>query len=186
MALGLDYTIWVVLVVYFAGMLLVGWWSKRRVTSREGYLLGERLRRQAFVGLAIALAGAMLIALEKGLEVDDERVLGNLLTLGAAVAWGSYTALNRSIAERLPAATLAFYTTIITLPIPRSANITTGTQRGLTLDCWGTGGVYRVLASGRSPDFVPFGVVRPLPGTRRFAGRFVEFATAVRVVVHAR
>ena len=39
---GLDLAIWIVLVLYFAGMLLVGWWSKRRVRSREGYLLGER------------------------------------------------------------------------------------------------------------------------------------------------
>ena len=40
--LGLDLAIWIVLVLYFAGMLLLGWWSKRRVRSREGYLLGER------------------------------------------------------------------------------------------------------------------------------------------------
>ena len=40
--LGLDLAIWIVLVVYFAGMLLVGWWSKRRVRNREGYLLGNR------------------------------------------------------------------------------------------------------------------------------------------------
>ena len=79
-----------------------------------GYLLGERLRRRALVGLAIALFGAVLIALEKG---GDRTMLGSMLTLGAAVAWGSYTALNRGIAERLPAATLAFYTTSVTLPL---------------------------------------------------------------------
>ncbi len=39
---GLDLAIWIVLVLYFAGMLLLGWYSKRRVRSREGYLLGER------------------------------------------------------------------------------------------------------------------------------------------------
>ena len=42
MWLGLDYTIWVVLAVYFAGMLLLGWFSKRRASDREGYLLGDR------------------------------------------------------------------------------------------------------------------------------------------------
>jgi len=42
MLLGLHYTIWVILAVYFAGMLLLGWYSKRRAQSREGYLLGER------------------------------------------------------------------------------------------------------------------------------------------------
>ena len=61
-----------------------------------------------------------------------------------------------------------------------------GTQRGLTLCSLGIGGVYRVLASGCSPGLVPFGVVRPLPDSRRFAGRFVASATEERVVVPLR
>ncbi|MFC1635232.1 sodium:solute symporter [Planctomycetota bacterium] len=40
--LGLHYAIWIVLVFYFAGMLLMGWWSKRGTHSQEGYLLGNR------------------------------------------------------------------------------------------------------------------------------------------------
>jgi Na+/proline symporter len=40
--LGLHYAIWIVLVFYFAGMLLMGWWSKRGAASQEGYLLGNR------------------------------------------------------------------------------------------------------------------------------------------------
>jgi Na+/proline symporter len=40
--LGLHYAIWIVLIVYFAGMLLMGWWSKRGAHSQEGYLLGNR------------------------------------------------------------------------------------------------------------------------------------------------
>ena len=39
---GLHYAIWIVLVLYFAGMLLMGWWSKRGAHSQEGYLLGNR------------------------------------------------------------------------------------------------------------------------------------------------
>jgi Na+/proline symporter len=42
MFLGLEYIIWIILVAYFAGMLLVGWWSRRRASSQEGYLLGDR------------------------------------------------------------------------------------------------------------------------------------------------
>jgi len=42
---------------------------------------------------------------------------GLLLTPGAAVVLGSYTALNRDIAKRIPAATLAFCTTTVTLPL---------------------------------------------------------------------
>jgi Na+/proline symporter len=40
--LGLHYAIWIVLIVYFVGMLLMGWWSKRGTHSQEGYLLGNR------------------------------------------------------------------------------------------------------------------------------------------------
>lgn len=40
--LGLHYAIWIVLILYFAGMLLMGWWSKRGTHSQEGYLLGNR------------------------------------------------------------------------------------------------------------------------------------------------
>jgi len=42
MILGLHYAIWVVLAAYLAAMLLLGWWSKRRVGDSEGYLLGNR------------------------------------------------------------------------------------------------------------------------------------------------
>ncbi len=40
--LELDVVIWVVLVFYFIGMLLIGWWCKRSIKDQEGYLLGNR------------------------------------------------------------------------------------------------------------------------------------------------
>ncbi len=40
--LGLDVTIWVVVALYFVGMLLLGWWSKRGIHDRAGFLLGSR------------------------------------------------------------------------------------------------------------------------------------------------
>ena len=33
--LGLHYAIWIVLVLYFVGMLLMGWWSKRGIANQE-------------------------------------------------------------------------------------------------------------------------------------------------------
>ncbi len=42
MLLGLHWAIWIVLVLYFAGMLLLGWWSKKGIVDREGFLLGNR------------------------------------------------------------------------------------------------------------------------------------------------
>ena len=40
--LGLHYSIWIILVLYFAGMLALGWWCKRGIHNREGFLLGNR------------------------------------------------------------------------------------------------------------------------------------------------
>ena len=42
MFLGLDITIWIVLALYFGGMLTMGWWCRGRASSQEGYLLGDR------------------------------------------------------------------------------------------------------------------------------------------------
>ena len=40
--LGLHYAIWIVIVLYFIGMLALGWWSKKGIVDREGFLLGNR------------------------------------------------------------------------------------------------------------------------------------------------
>jgi len=40
--LGLHYSIWIVLALYFAAMLALGWWCKRSIHDREGFLLGNR------------------------------------------------------------------------------------------------------------------------------------------------
>ena len=40
--LGLHYSIWIVLGLYFGGMLLMGWRSKHGIKNQEGYLLGNR------------------------------------------------------------------------------------------------------------------------------------------------
>ncbi len=40
--LGLHYAIWIVVILYFVGMLLLGWWSKREAKGSEGFLLGKR------------------------------------------------------------------------------------------------------------------------------------------------
>jgi Na+/proline symporter len=40
--LGLHLAIWAVLIAYLAGMLCLGWLSKREIGGQEGYLLGNR------------------------------------------------------------------------------------------------------------------------------------------------
>ena len=81
-------------------------------------LLGERLQSVAWFGLALAFAGTTAIAAGSGdVELGGTRMLGNALSIAAAVAWGSYTVLNRSAAVAVSPTTLAFYTTAVTLPL---------------------------------------------------------------------
>lgn len=54
---GID---WAVLVVYAAGMLLIGWYFSRRTTSAEDYLLGGRKMNP--LGLGLSLFATMLSA----------------------------------------------------------------------------------------------------------------------------
>ncbi|AKJ65149.1 sodium:solute symporter family protein [Kiritimatiella glycovorans] len=42
MWLGLDYAIWCVVLIYLLAMLALGWWSRGRASSQDGYLMGER------------------------------------------------------------------------------------------------------------------------------------------------
>ena len=55
--LGLHYAIWIVLVLYFAGMLLMGWWSKKGIHNQEGYLLGNRQFGIAMMTMQASLTG---------------------------------------------------------------------------------------------------------------------------------
>ncbi len=81
-------------------------------------LLGDRLRGLAWLGLAMAFAGTTSIATAHGdVEFGGASMLGNALSIGAAMAWGSYTTLNRSVASVVSPASLAFYTTAVTLPL---------------------------------------------------------------------
>ena len=80
--LGLHYTIWIVLVVYLAGMLLLGWWSKRRVRDREGYLLGPE-----------ALVGEAAVDEHDGGRAASGRGIRDLYTVGRGDRPGHGTSL---------------------------------------------------------------------------------------------
>ena len=80
--LGLDYMIWVVLVVYLAGMLLLGWWSKHRAQDREGYLLGGRK-----FGVAMMTMHAFGAGTNPG---DTGGVISKSTVVGGAGIWVSW------------------------------------------------------------------------------------------------
>ena len=78
----------------------------------------EKLSIQKLAGLGIAFLGAsMLVFAHTGFSMDDSRMIGNILSLAGAVAWGSFTALSRpALREHSPTA-LAFWTILAALPL---------------------------------------------------------------------
>ena len=80
--LGLHYTIWIVLVVYLIGMLGLGWWSKRQVRDREGYLLGGRK-----FGVTMMMMHAFGAGTNPG---DASGAVSKSVGVGAAGIWISW------------------------------------------------------------------------------------------------
>ncbi len=80
--LGLDVAIWIVLVVYLAGMLFLGWWSKRRIHDQEGYLLGNRQFGVPMMVMHSFGAGTN--------PADVAGVVGKTVVVGASGIWVSW------------------------------------------------------------------------------------------------
>src|SRR5262245_5226706 len=75
----------------------------------------ERPALRAWVGLAIAFLGTVLVASALG-NGRSATVLGNGLVLLAMIAWSCGTVWSRGVLERFPATRLAFLTTLVALP----------------------------------------------------------------------
>jgi SSS family solute:Na+ symporter len=79
---GLDWVIWAILAVYFAGMLLIGWWSKRSSSSQEGYLLGGRRFGTSMMVMHAFGAGTN--------PTDTSGCISKSMSAGAAGIWVSW------------------------------------------------------------------------------------------------
>src|SRR5690349_2223323 len=86
-----------------------------------GALRGQRVPRGAIAGMTVAFAGVMTLLLQRGLHFDRHSVLGDLIILGAVVAWAYYLLLGRDLSRRygplLVTAEAALAGTILFLPI---------------------------------------------------------------------
>ncbi|UCD50658.1 MAG: sodium:solute symporter family protein [Phycisphaerales bacterium] len=80
--LGLHVAIWIVLVAYLAGMLLMGWWSKRGIANQEGYLLGNRQ-----FGVTMMVMHAFGAGTNPG---DVAGVVSKTVSAGASGIWVSW------------------------------------------------------------------------------------------------
>lgn len=79
----------------------------------------ERLRRWAWAGLGVSLAGATLVivggAQQVGLAAGS--LSGNLIMLAGAVLWGLYTTLSKPVVRDVAPLTLALFGLLASLPI---------------------------------------------------------------------
>lgn len=84
-------------------------------------LLRERLRRAYWPCFAVAVVGAYLISFDGFVEpfeaLGSAQALPALLTLGAAILWGSSTALGRFVLKDVPFHTLTGARLLLALPV---------------------------------------------------------------------
>ncbi|MGE4247628.1 MAG: DMT family transporter [Parvibaculaceae bacterium] len=65
----------------------------------SGLLPGERIRPHHLIGVALGLAGAVLVVTRgKGFEIDPKDLPGHLLALFCPLIWSAYSVLSRRIA----------------------------------------------------------------------------------------
>ncbi|MEA3365215.1 MAG: sodium:solute symporter family protein [Candidatus Hydrogenedentes bacterium] len=107
--LGLELVIWVVLGVYFAGMVLMGWFARRQIHDQDSYLLGNR---------AFNIWYMVMHAFGAGTNPGDVAgVVSKTVDGGAAGVWVSWMWLFGTpfywiiapIVRRLRAVTMADY-----------------------------------------------------------------------------
>jgi drug/metabolite transporter (DMT)-like permease len=73
--------------------------------------LGEHPPLRAWLGVAIALLGIALFESDK-LGSTDGSIIGDLLSLGSAIAFATYGVLNRPLVKRYPTPTYTAYTVL--------------------------------------------------------------------------
>ncbi len=72
-------------------------------------IMGEPTPRQGWVGLAVALVGVAIFLLDKR-GAGSGNVLGDLLSLGAALSFAIYGIVNRPLVRKYPTATYSAWT----------------------------------------------------------------------------
>jgi drug/metabolite transporter (DMT)-like permease len=72
--------------------------------------LGERTSRRAIFGLALAVAG-LVVVVGLGGSIDSDRVLGAAIFMAGALCWGIYSHIGKPATARFGAVTATFYGT---------------------------------------------------------------------------
>ncbi|MCA9057047.1 MAG: DMT family transporter [Planctomycetaceae bacterium] len=79
--------------------------------------LRELLRPIQWTGLAVALSGTVLVALQRsGISLGGDTLKGNLFTLGAALSWSAGTVYSRPLLLKISPTQLSATAAVIGLP----------------------------------------------------------------------
>lgn len=78
----------------------------------------EQISRPAWAGLLIALTGTVIVALQKGdVNAGAQHLIGNLIILGAALAWSGGTVFSRKLLEKISPLQLSASAAMMALPL---------------------------------------------------------------------
>jgi drug/metabolite transporter (DMT)-like permease len=86
--------------------------------------LGERLSPRRIAGIALALAGSVLVALTtRSTHAGSNPLLGNLLVFGSVLAWGVYTTQGKRLGGQIKpvALTVASFGSALLVLLPLAA-----------------------------------------------------------------
>lgn len=72
--------------------------------------LGESRSLKRGLGIGLAVIGAVVMVFENGLEFNRDILLGDLIILGAVVAWGFYSVFGKPLVEKYGAFRITAYT----------------------------------------------------------------------------
>ena len=108
-------------------------------------LRGERTARHAWVGLAVGLAGVVLFLADK--RGSPGSLLGDALSLGAAVSFALYGLVNRPLVRTYPPETYTAYALLAgTIPLLAISLPAAMTQHWEVISFWGWVGIIYMVA----------------------------------------
>jgi drug/metabolite transporter (DMT)-like permease len=78
----------------------------------------ERISTRTWVGIALAFGGVVLVTLgsPQGNSSTQDLLVGNLLTLGAAICWAGYTVFSKRLLERYSALRVSAVGLVVGVP----------------------------------------------------------------------
>ena len=86
--------------------------------------LAEHLSRLAWLGLFTALAGTVVVAVQKGaISIGSEHFVGNLCILAAALLWAMGTVYSRPLLKQISPMQLSAWSAAIGLPVHLAVGI---------------------------------------------------------------